>query len=104
MKKAIIFLLALTANTTVLATGIPLIDPTAPIKVSESSIYSCGSDGKAYALDDDDGELRPLAFSGVAVTCHDDQLWFEKRPVSFNDLLLLTMKEFELIHDRNKKG
>lgn len=67
------------------------INPGAPIKVSETNSYRCGADGKGYILDD--GKLQPLIYSGVAVTCHDDNLWFEGRSLSFMDIVTLDAKD-----------
>lgn len=91
MKIEIILLITLAASFSSSATGIPLINPGATIKISETSSYRCGTDGKGYILDD--GKLQPLIYSGVAVTCHDDNLWFKGRALSFMDLMTLDVKE-----------
>ncbi|ECQ6555580.1 TPA: hypothetical protein L9838_004836 [Klebsiella pneumoniae] len=91
MKIRAILLMTLAACFTASATGIPLINPGAPIKVSETNSYRCGADGKGYILDD--GKLQPLIYSGVAVTCHDDNLWFEGRSLSFMDIVALDAKD-----------
>lgn len=44
--------MTLAACFTASATGIPLINPGAPIKVSETNSYRCGAGGKGYILDD----------------------------------------------------
>ncbi|TDN48090.1 hypothetical protein [Scandinavium goeteborgense] len=93
MKKVIIFLLALTANTTVSAVGIPLIDPSTPIKVSASSGYRCGSDEKGYVLND--GKWQLISFQDIEVSCHDDHLWLKDTPLSFSDILSQALKEIE---------
>ncbi|EHL6328878.1 MULTISPECIES: hypothetical protein [Enterobacterales] len=91
MKFIAILTMTLAASFTASATGIPLINPGAPIKVSETNSYRCGADGKGYILDD--GKLQPLIYSGVAVTCHDDNLWFEGRSLSFMDIVALDAKD-----------
>ncbi|EEH8383057.1 hypothetical protein G3142_005093 [Salmonella enterica subsp. enterica serovar Montevideo] len=93
MKKCVLFILALTASTAVSAVGVPLIDLAAPIKVSESSGYRCGTDGKGYVQND--GEWQPINFRDGDVTCHDDRLWFKGKPMSFNELLSQTLKDYQ---------
>lgn len=95
MNKSVFFILALTASTTVSAVGIPLIDPAAPIKVSESSGYRCGADGKGYVLND--GKWQLINFREGDVTCHDDRLWFKGNPMSFNGLLSQTLKAYQAL-------
>ncbi|EJB7615364.1 hypothetical protein MW941_004319 [Salmonella enterica] len=90
MKIKTILLMTLAVCFTASATGIPLINPGAPIKVSETNSYRCGADGKGYIQDD--GKLQPLVYSGVAVTCHDDNLFLEGRPLSFMDIVALHAK------------
>lgn len=83
------------------ATGIPLINPGAPIKVSETNSYRCGSDGKGYIQYK--GKLQPLVYDGVAVTCHDDNLWFGGRSLSFMDIVALDAKDITAAKEAQSK-
>ncbi|MEN4536737.1 hypothetical protein [Pantoea agglomerans] len=100
MKKSVLFLLALTASSAVSAMGIPLIDPAAPIKVSESSGYRCGDDGKGYVKND--GAWQLLNFREGDVTCHDDQLWLKGKALSFTDLLSQTLRDYQALKSKDK--
>ncbi len=62
------------------------------IKVSETSGFRCGADGNSYIFNND--KLQPLVYSDVAVACHDDNLWYKGRSLSFMDIVSLDAKEF----------
>jgi hypothetical protein len=100
MKKPVLFFLLLTASTAVSAVGIPLIDPAAPIKVSESSGYRCGDDGKGYVKND--GAWQLLSFREGDVTCHDDHLWFKGKALSFTALLSQTLRDYQALKSKDK--
>ncbi|EAO9321704.1 hypothetical protein OK94_21630 [Salmonella enterica] len=101
MKIKAILLMTLVACFTASATGIPLFNPGAPIKVSETNSYRCGPNGKGYILDN--GKLQPLVYSGVAVTCHDDNLWFDGRSLNFMDIVALSAKDFTAAKNAQSK-
>lgn len=69
------------------AVGIPVIDPGAPIKVSESSSYSCDENDKALY------NGTPLHLENKAVTCHDDNLFLNGKSLSFIDIMVHTAKD-----------
>lgn len=69
------------------AVGIPIFDPSAPIKISESATYSCDKNG--HALD----EGSPISYQNKTVTCHNDNLFLDGKALSFMDLVTLTTKE-----------
>ncbi|RAP70034.1 hypothetical protein, partial [Candidatus Erwinia dacicola] len=69
-----------------------------PIKVSETSGFRCGSDGNGYILNN--GKLQPLVYSDVAVACHDDNLWYKGRSLSFMDIVSLDAKEFSAAREK----
>lgn len=71
--------------------GIPMIDPAAPIKISESRSYSCNSGKAMQLLDSDRKEF--LVYRNKPVACHDDNLWLEGKALSFVDLVSLAAAE-----------
>lgn len=99
VKKNILPLLVMVASTTASATGIPLINAGEPIKVSETSGFRCGTDGNGYVLNN--GKLQPLVYSNVAVTCHDDSLWYKEHSLSFMDIVSLDAKEFSATREKH---
>lgn len=98
VKKNLLPLLVIVASTTASATGIPLINAGEPIKVSETSGFRCGSDGNGYILNN--GKLQPLVYSDVAVACHDDNLWYKGRSLSFMDIVSLDAKELSATREK----
>ncbi|MBG6246685.1 hypothetical protein CS369_21780 (plasmid) [Candidatus Symbiopectobacterium sp. 'North America'] len=68
------------------AAGIPLINPSDPIRVSQSPAYRCDASGHALQRFDD-GSLLPLIVRGKSVTCQHDQLWLDGKNLSYMDLV-----------------
>lgn len=62
------------------AVGVPIIDPSAPIKISESVIYSCDSNGNAL----EEGSV--IRYKNQTVICRNDNLWADGKTLSFMDL------------------
>jgi hypothetical protein len=87
LPKIIITAFMLAFGNTAFSTGIPMIDPAAPIKVSESRSYSC-NDGKAMQLLDS-GHIQLMVYGNKSVSCHDDNLWLDGKALSFVDLMRL---------------
>lgn len=69
------------------AVGIPIVDPAAPIKISESSSYSCDRNGNAL----DEG--KPMHYENQIVTCHNDNLLLNGKVLSFMDMLGFIAKD-----------
>ncbi|EFN8966744.1 hypothetical protein D6O87_25590 [Escherichia coli] len=65
---------------TVSAVGIPVIDPGAPIKISESKFYSCDADGNAL------NEQGVMRYKNKIVSCHNDNLWADGKALNYIDL------------------
>ncbi|EHM4620395.1 TrbG/VirB9 family P-type conjugative transfer protein [Salmonella enterica] len=68
------------------AVGIPLFNPSEPIQISKGTSYSCDA-GKALL------DKRPIIYQGKPVVCHDDQLFFNGKALSFIDMVVLTAKD-----------
>lgn len=62
------------------AVGVPIVDPSAPIKISKSAIYSCDSNGNAL----EEGSV--MLYKNKTVICHNDNLWADGKGLSFMDL------------------
>lgn len=62
------------------AVGLPVIDPSRPIKISDSNFYSCDQTGNAL----DTG--RPMRYQNKVVTCRNDNLWVDGKALSFIDV------------------
>lgn len=71
--------------------GIPVIDPTVPIKISEILSYTCNN-GKAMQLLDS-GRKEFIVYGNKTVACHDDNLWLDGKALSFMDLIYLATSE-----------
>lgn len=81
------------------AVGIPIVDPSAPIKISESSSYSCDGDGNAL----DEG--KPMHYKNQDVTCRNDNLLAGGKALSFMDLTSNFMSEaIKVQEERKLKG
>jgi hypothetical protein len=98
--KRIALVLAMVGfSCSVLAAGIPVIDPSAPIKISESSSYSC--DGNSTAIDDG----KPVHYKNQTVTCRGDNLWADGKALSFMDLTSDFMsKAIKIQEEKKLKG
>lgn len=81
------------------AVGIPIVDLSAPIKISESRSYSCDGDGNAL----DAG--KPMHYKNQGVTCRDDNLLAGGKALSFIDLTSDFMNEaIKVQEERKLKG
>jgi hypothetical protein len=81
------------------AVGIPIVDLSAPIKISESSSYSCDGDGNAL----DEG--KPMHYKNQDVTCRNDNLLAGGKALSFMDLTSDFMSEaIKVQEERKLKG
>lgn len=69
------------------SSGFPMIDPAAPIKISESRSYSCNNGKAMQLLDSDRKEF--IVYRDKSVACHDDNLWLDGKALSFVDLVSL---------------
>lgn len=69
------------------AVGVPIFDPSAPIKISKSSIYSCDSNGNAL----EKGSV--MRYQNQTVFCRNDNLWADGKALSFMDLTSELMGE-----------
>lgn len=78
------------------AVGIPIVDLSAPIKISESSSYSC--DGNGNALD----EGKPMHYKNQGVTCRNDNLFAGGKALSFMDLTSDFMSEAIKVQEERK--
>lgn len=87
LPKIIITAFMLAFGNTAFSTGIPMIAPVSPIKVSESRSYSC-NDGKAMQLLNS-GHTQLMVYGNKSVSCHDDNLWQDGKALSFVDLIRL---------------
>ncbi|ECJ2865467.1 hypothetical protein VV404_004611 [Salmonella enterica] len=79
------------------AVGIPIVDLSAPIKISESSSYSCDESGNAL----DEG--KPMRYKNQTVTCRNNNLWVEGKALTFMDLTTDFMNEAIKIKSKNEK-
>lgn len=79
-------------SSVVSAAGIPVFDPGAPIKISENKSYSCDKNGNALQVSD--GVKVPMHHDNRPITCHNDNLWFNDKPLSFIDLMGFSAKEY----------
>ncbi|MGO4746741.1 hypothetical protein [Serratia quinivorans] len=84
-------------SSVVSATGIPVFDPGAPIKISENKSYSCDKNGNALRLSD--GIKVPMYYRDKPITCHDDHLWLDDKALSFIDLVGLAANEVTTKND-----
>ncbi|EIX3679443.1 hypothetical protein MJ960_000678 [Salmonella enterica] len=78
--KSSSIIIMLGVSCVVSAVGVPIIDPSAPIKISKSTIYTCDSNG--YALE----EGRVMSYQNKTVICRNDNLWADEKALSFMDL------------------
>lgn len=62
------------------AVGVPIVDPSAPIKISKSAIYSCDSNGNALE------EGSAMRYKNKTVICRNDNLWADGKALSFVDV------------------
>lgn len=89
MFKMSLVITMLTLSCSVSAVGIPVIDPSKPIKISESTFYSCDQTGNAL----DTG--RAMRYQNKAVTCRNDNLWVDGKALSFIDVATDFLKNSE---------
>ncbi|WP_156118179.1 hypothetical protein [Enterobacter sp. ZOR0014] len=80
MFKMSLALIMLGLSCSVFAVGIPVINPGKPIKISESAIYSCDSNGNALE------EGSAMRYKNKTVICRNDNLWADGKALSFVDV------------------
>lgn len=78
-------------SSVVSAAGIPVINPSAPVKISENKSYSCDKNGNALQLSD--GIKVPMYYRNKPITCHNDHLWLDDNALSFIALVGLAANE-----------
>lgn len=91
-------IIALTFGNMAFSAGIPVINPSVPIKISEILTYTCNN-GKAMQLLDS-GRKEYLVYENKTVACHDDNLWLDGKALSFMDLVYLSTSEVKKIQMR----
>lgn len=80
--KVSVFLVAMLTAPALFAADIRHDDPEKPIKLSESTRYICSHDGNGL-VNRENGDYKPLKH----VTCHDDFLWLNGKPMGVTDML-----------------
>lgn len=80
MFKASLTIIMLVLSSHVFAVGVPVIHPDKPIKISESTIYSCDKNGNALETG------SPMHYKNKPVICRNDNLWADDKALNFIDL------------------
>lgn len=80
MFKTSLAMIVLVLSSHVFAVGVPVINPDKPIKISESTIYSCDKNGNALETG------SPMRYKNKPVTCRNDNLWADDKALNFIDL------------------
>jgi hypothetical protein len=80
MFKASLTIIMLVLSSHVFAVGVPVIHPDKPIKISESTIYSCDKNGNALETG------SPMRYKNKPVICRNDNLWADDKALNFIDL------------------
>ncbi|HBG9400286.1 TPA: hypothetical protein ACW0R2_004845 [Citrobacter freundii] len=80
-KISLVVITMLMLSCSVSAVGIPVIDPGKPIKISESTFYSCDQTGNAL----DTG--KPMRYQNKSVICRNDNLWVDGKALSVIDVV-----------------